>query len=154
MFIECPNCNKKFEVDDNLISEDGRLLQCGSCNHTWLYKRIIQTKVDDKPMFKKEIITEEKTPLKKSIKEPIESKNLSSNNKMYEIVKKDENKKYQSINLFKLVIVIFISFVAFIIFLDTFKIYISNIFPQINDILNSLYETLIDIFLFFKDLIK
>ena len=42
-------------------------------------------------MFKKEIITEEKTPLQKSIKEPIESKNLSSNNKKYEIVKKDEN---------------------------------------------------------------
>tara|TARA_B100001175_G_scaffold130497_1_gene110870 strand:- start:657 stop:1121 length:465 start_codon:yes stop_codon:yes gene_type:complete len=154
MFIECPNCNKKFEVDDNLIPEGGRLVQCGSCSHTWLYKKISQPKIDDKPMLKKEKNTEGKTPLKKSIKEPIESKNLSSNNKMYEIVKKDENKKYQSINLFKLVIVIFISFVAFIIFLDTFKIYISNIFPQINNILNSLYETLIDIFLFFKDLIK
>ena len=154
MFIECPNCNKKFEVDDNLISEDGRLLQCGSCNHTWLYKRIIQTKVDDKPMFKKEKITEEKTPLKKSIKESIESKNLLSNNKKYEIVKKDENKKYHSINYFKFVIVIFISFVAFIIFLDTFKVYISNVFPQINDILNNLYESLVDISLFFKDLLK
>ena len=154
MFIECPNCNKKFEVDHNLIPEDGRLVQCGSCNHTWLYKKITQPNINDKQMFKKEKITEEKTPLKKSINEPIESKNSSSNDKKYEIVKKDENKKYQSINFFKLVIVIFISFVAFIILLDTFKVYISNIFPQINDILNNLYETIIDIFLFFKDLIK
>ena len=38
--------------------------------------------------------------------------------------------------------------------LDTFKIYILNIYPQINVILNSLYEFLFDIFLFFKDLIK
>ena len=110
MFIECPNCNKKFEVDHNLIPEDGRLVQCGSCNHTWLYKKITQPNINDKQMFKKEKITEEKTPLKKSINEPIESKNLSSNDKKYEIVKKDENKKYQSINFFKLVIVIFISF--------------------------------------------
>ena len=154
MFIECPNCNKKFEVDHNLIPEDGRLVQCGSCNHTWLYKKITQPNINDKQMFKKEKITEEKTPLKKSINEPIESKNSSSNDKKYEIVKKDENKKYQSINFFKLVIVIFISFVAFIILLDTFKVYISNIFPQINDILNNLYKKIIDIFLFFKDLIK
>ena len=46
------------------------------------------------------------------------------------------------------------SVTALILVLDTFKIYISNIYPQINNVLNSLYESLFDIFLFFKDLIK
>ena len=154
MFIECPNCNKKFEVDQNLIPEQGRLVQCGSCGHTWLYKNSIQPTIDAKPLFKKEIITEDKTYLKKSEQVTVESKNLLSNKKKYEIVKKDENNEYHGVNYFKLFIVIFISFVAFIILLDTFKVYISNIFPQINDILNNLYESLVDLSLFFKDLLK
>ena len=154
MFIECPNCNKKFEVDHNLIPEEGRLVQCGSCGHTWLFKKVIQPIIDTKPTVKKEKITEKNIPLKKSIKENVESKNLLSDKKKYEIVKKDEKNEYQGINYFKLFIVIVISFVAFIILLDTFKIYISNIFPQINDILNNLYESILDISLFFKDLLK
>ena len=154
MFIECPNCNKKFEVDHNLIPEEGRLVQCGSCEHTWLFKKVIQPIIDAKPTVKKEKITEKNIPLKKSIKENVESKNLLSDKKKYEIVKKDEKNEYQGINYFKLFIVIIISFVAFIILLDTFKIYISNIFPQINDILNNLYESIVDISLFFKDLLK
>ena len=154
MFIECPNCTKKFEVDQNLIPEEGRLVQCGSCGHTWLFKKAIRPTIDVKPTIKKEKITEKNIPLKKSIKDNVESKNLLSNKKKYEIVKKDENNEYQSINYFKLFIVIFISFVALITLLDTFKIYISNVFPQINDILDNLYESLVDMSLFFKDLLK
>ena len=37
MIISCENCNKKFELADNLIPESGRLLQCGSCSHEWHY---------------------------------------------------------------------------------------------------------------------
>ena len=45
MIIECINCNKKFELDDHLIPDTGRLLECGSCSHKWHYKPIqdIQT---------------------------------------------------------------------------------------------------------------
>ncbi len=39
MIIECTNCNKKFEVDPELIPEKGRSIQCGSCNHKWFYKK-------------------------------------------------------------------------------------------------------------------
>ena len=154
MFIECPNCNKKFEVDQNLIPDEGRLVQRGSCGHTWLYKKLIQTKKDPKPLLKKERSTKENTFIKKSKQETIENKNLLSNKKNYEIVKKDKSNEYKSINYFKLFIVILISFVAFIILVDTFKGYISNIFPQINNLLNNLYESLLDISLFFKDLLK
>ena len=38
MIITCPNCNKKFKIDNSLIPDEGRDLQCGSCNHVWLYK--------------------------------------------------------------------------------------------------------------------
>ena len=38
MIINCPNCNKKFEIDKDLIPFEGRLLQCGSCNNKWFFK--------------------------------------------------------------------------------------------------------------------
>ena len=37
MIISCEKCNKKFELEENLIPETGRLLQCGSCSHKWHY---------------------------------------------------------------------------------------------------------------------
>ena len=33
------NCNKKFEVNENLIPDEGRDLQCGSCNHIWFFNK-------------------------------------------------------------------------------------------------------------------
>ena len=39
MIISCENCNKRFEVGDNLIPEEGRLLQCSSCDHKWFFKK-------------------------------------------------------------------------------------------------------------------
>ena len=38
MIIECPKCNKKFQIDQNLIPINGRTLQCGSCDHKWFFK--------------------------------------------------------------------------------------------------------------------
>ena len=37
MIIDCPCCEKKFEIDQNLIPEEGRLLQCGFCNEKWFF---------------------------------------------------------------------------------------------------------------------
>ena len=39
MIISCENCNKKFEVSDNLIPAQGRLLQCSGCDHKWFFKK-------------------------------------------------------------------------------------------------------------------
>ena len=41
MIITCPSCEKKFEIDESLIPEKGRNLQCGSCNKKWFYKKHI-----------------------------------------------------------------------------------------------------------------
>ena len=40
MIIVCPSCDKKFEIDASLIPEEGRDLQCGSCQHLWFYKDV------------------------------------------------------------------------------------------------------------------
>ena len=39
MIITCNNCNKKFDIDSNLIPDKGRLLQCASCDHKWFFKK-------------------------------------------------------------------------------------------------------------------
>ena len=38
MIITCPYCDKKFNVDAELIPAEGRKLQCGSCDRKWHYK--------------------------------------------------------------------------------------------------------------------
>jgi predicted Zn finger-like uncharacterized protein len=38
MIIDCIKCTKKFEVNASLIPDNGRTIQCGSCNHVWFYK--------------------------------------------------------------------------------------------------------------------
>ena len=38
MIIECPNCNKKFNIAEDLIPERGRDLKCSSCGNIWHYE--------------------------------------------------------------------------------------------------------------------
>ena len=38
MIIQCIKCSKKFEVRSDLIPQNGRTIQCGSCNHIWFFK--------------------------------------------------------------------------------------------------------------------
>ena len=150
MIISCDQCHKKFEIDSNLIPKDGRLLECGSCNHKWFYKQDIEDKTE-------EIIIE---PQLKNIEEenidPIQT-NISQINELdTSSIKKEivENKKIKKISILNIIIVFIISFVALIIIIETFKDPISIFIPNIKFILNSLYEVIKDIILFFKDLIK
>ena len=157
MIISCDQCDKKFEIDSSLIPKDGRLLECGSCNHKWFYKQASKDKtkkIINEPQL--ENITEE------SIDEPqlknIEEKNIDpTQTNVFKTDKLDssiENKKIKKIGVLNVIIVFIISFVALIILVETFKDPISIYIPNIEFILNSLYEILRDIILFFKDLIK
>ncbi len=39
MIITCPKCKKKFQIDTSLIPDEGRDLQCGSCQHLWFFNK-------------------------------------------------------------------------------------------------------------------
>ena len=144
MIISCEKCNKKFELSDELVPDEGRLLQCGSCSHKWRY---IPTKTI-KLVNETDPDSSSKKKSKKTKKSIINENNQISKNQ--EIVS-DEKK---GIGLLGLTIATIISLIALLIILDTFKIYIISFIPNIDFYLSSLYESLKDIFLFFKDLIK
>ena len=59
MIIVCPCGEKKFEVDENLIPDKGRLLKCGSCDQTWFFNKNVNEQtvpLIDKPAKQKKIL--------------------------------------------------------------------------------------------------
>ena len=168
MIISCNNCNKKFEVNSNLIPDEGRLLQCSGCGNEWFFKHLTPIKVDksdnsniptifDNVSIEKELksntknnFTNQEPLIKKTkieISKPGLPKDESKNNKNL------INNKNKKINILSIIFIFIISSVAIIILLDTFKSPISKIIPKIEFILYNLYESINDIILFFKDLI-
>ena len=164
MIITCPNCNKQFKIDISLISDEGRDLQCGSCNHIWFYK----IEEDDEVLklneefVSEDIETEARNKEKKTEerKQPQEKNKPEINDeKIEKISEKQKDKTTSKItvnkgsNFFSYLIVLIISLVALIILLDTLKIPLINVFPGLEIILFNLFETLQDIKLFIIDLI-
>ena len=170
MIITCNNCNKKFVIDSNLISDKGRLLQCASCDHKWFFKKEAlentvstideETGIDGINIFDQNnsSINEEESvsdapkneieaDLEEETKEKIEV-NINESTQVNAKPKKQKN--FKILNIF---IVAIISFVAFIIIVDTFKYPIGKIVPNIEFILYNLYESIKDISLFIRDLI-
>ena len=162
MIITCPNCNKKFKIDNSLIPDEGRDLQCGSCNHVWLYK--IEEENSKILKLKEEMdINDIETKVDKNNEEIVENKNpltkieteLNNQKKEKNIEKQKETKisKNTGNKFFSYLIVFIISFVALIILLDTLKNPLIDVFPGLEIILFNLFETLQDIKLFIIDLI-
>ena len=165
MIITCPNCNKQFKIDNSLIPDEGRDLQCGSCNHIWFYnieeknnevleqkQEIISEDIETKAENKEDKIEEKQEP-KEIIKTEINNKKKEKNSEKQKnttTLKKTENKGSK---FFSYLIVFIISFVALIILLDTLKTPLINVFPGLEIILFNLFETLQDIKLFIIDLI-
>ena len=147
MIITCPNCNKQFKIDNSLIPDEGRDLQCGSCNHIWFYS--IQEKNNEVQELKQEIISEDIEKKVENKEDKIEEKN-SEKQKKTTTLKKTENKGSK---FFSYLIVFIISFVALIILLDTLKTPLINVFPGLEIVLFNLFETLQDIKLFIIDLV-
>ena len=146
MIISCTQCDKKFEIESNLIPSEGRLLQCSSCNHKWFYKKKTEKIVTDN--LKKKIFENKK------IKKPVKKqKTLSEYSKEYKTITSTVSKKKEKISTLNSILVFIISLIALILILDTFKNPISTLIPNINFLLESLYETLKDIILFIKDLL-
>ena len=179
MIITCNNCNKKFNIDSNLIPDMGRLLQCASCDHKWFFKNeVLKNTVNpivkdndyvnvldqDNPINNKEInpsdISKEETEvdIEEEHDEKIKVNNDEAPNKKID-ANIDENttvnakpKKQKNFKILNIFVVVIISFVAFIIIVDTFKYPIGQVVPNIEFILYNLYESIKDISLFIRDL--
>jgi len=195
MIITCNNCNKKFNIDSNLIPDMGRLLQCASCDHKWFFKKeILENSISpivedvdndnvldqDNPINYKEInpsdLSKEETEVdteeehdekikvnndeapNKNIDEKIKVNNDEALNEKVD-ANIDENttvnakpKKQKNFKILNIFVVVIISFVAFIIIVDTFKYPIGQVVPNIEFILYNLYESIKDISLFIRDL--
>ena len=150
MIITCNNCNKNFDLDSNLISDKGRLLQCASCDHKWFFKKevlesTVSPIVDDisidnvnifdqnKPLNDKEINpsdlqkkdvkvdTEEELDKKIKINTEEEQKKKTKVNTNENIQVKAKPKKQKNFKIFNIFIVAIISFVAFIITASTLQ---------------------------------
>ena len=157
MIITCPCEKKQFKIDDSLIPQEGRELQCGSCERVWYYKPKNESK--DPLSLNENISVNKIEPVietndinlefsKKLQKEKIVKPEIKK--EIPKAVKKLENKGFK---FFSYLIVLIISFVALIILLDTLKTPLINVFPGLEIILFNLFETLKDIKLFIIDLI-
>ena len=151
MIITCPSCQKKFELDDNLLPENGRTLQCGSCNYKWFFK-----KKDEIKIFEKQLESNENKKIDSNEANTGDQLNILKNrtNDNIDKKRKSKSKNLSILNFFNYLIVLIISFIALIIFLDTFKNNLSEIFPNLELFLYNLFETIKDLQLFFNDLFK
>ena len=154
MIIQCENCNKKFEIQDKLIPDDGRLLECGSCAHQWHYTPITKLELTDEVQIKDEPAEQliaKKTKKKSKIKKKVYQSDTDN-----EIDQTNENitTKEKNISFINFLLVGIISFVAIVILVDTFKNQIAYVIPNISLYINELHEILRDIFLFIADLSK
>ena len=170
MIITCNNCNKKFDVDSSLIPDMGRLLQCASCDHKWFFKNVVPKNAvsltdEDISNDNVNIFEQNNSPIN-----DVESVSDASNDEL-EVKLEDETKEKIEINkgkstqvntqpnkqknfkILNIFVVSIISFVAFIIIVDTFKYPIGKIVTNIEFILYNLYESIKDISLFIRDLI-
>ena len=164
MIIECPACSKKFNIDEKLIPDEGRLLKCGNCDHTWFYKKEENLKLETETIKINEI-EENKSeiniePVEKTIKQTkkirkkISKKNSTKESTSKELVSIDKSSVSRENNIIKKIFLIIISIIAFILLLDTFKNQISVIFPGILKMSESLYLVINDLKLFIKDLLR
>ena len=154
MIIQCENCNKKFEIQDNLIPDKGSLLECGSCAHQWLYTPITKLELTDEVQIKDE--PTELLIVKKTKKKSKIIKKIYENDSDNEIDQTNENikTKEKNISFINFLLVGIISFVAIVILFDTFENQIAYVIPNVGLYINELHEILRDIFLFIADLSK
>ena len=156
MIIDCPCGKKKFNVKDELIPAKGRLLQCGDCDREWFFSKNINTiEENNVEKFDEEIAQESFGIIDDKYDDEVfeEDKKEEPTNEL-ERPEKIKKQKTKQVSFFKILLVFIISFVAFILIVDTFIVQISEYFPFAKNYLDNLYQSIIDISLFFQNLIK
>ena len=173
MIIDCINCTKKFDVNASLIPDNGRTIQCGSCNHVWFYKpeieqskneikaeitipkskdNVLENKKDDQDYEKSSKTEEIKNPEKLTNSEPEFNELIETSSN--EVINENKKTTFSVSKFLSYFLVFLITFIALIIVLDTFKSPLSNIFPGLEIFLYNFFETLKDLYLFIKNLLS
>jgi predicted Zn finger-like uncharacterized protein len=165
MIISCPNCNKQFKINPSLIPDNGRDVKCGACDHVWFYKieddkiepltlsgNFTNKKIEDE--LDNKIVENINKPNDVSILKDIDDKKDKTEEKVPEkqIPLKNKIKKNTIGKFFSYLVVLIISFAALMILIDTLKVPLINVFPNLEILLFNLFEILKDIKLFIIDL--
>ena len=154
MIIVCPSCSKNFNVKEDQIPDKGRLLQCSNCKHEWFYTKNTIPIDNDIDELSNDDLTQESFGILAEEEDQHDEEIVEDKTNELEKTKTSKKKKGKSFNFFKLLLVFIISFVAFILIVDTFIVQISEYVPFAEKYLDNLYQSLIDISLFFQNLIK
>lgn len=124
MIITCPECKSRFRLniyEANAVKNQGRILQCGKCDHEWEQKRQMPPTLNNpKELKKKESL---KRKLSDKSDEILQLKQLVTNKQTEEINFID------SIPLNLKIISLFLFFTTIMLFLINHKSTISYFFP-------------------------
>ena len=154
MIIVCPSCSKNFNVREDQIPDKGRLLQCSNCKHEWFYTKntiLVEDNLDEQS---NDELTQESFGILDEEENKHDEVIVEDKTAKLEKPKNINKKKTIKVNFFKILLVFIISFVAFVLIVDTFIVQISEYVPFAEKYLDNLYQSIIDISLFFQNLIK
>ena len=154
MIIVCPSCSKNFNVRDDQIPDKGRLLQCSSCKHEWFFTKNTIPLDNDIDEISNDDLTQESFGILDEEEDRSDEVIIEEKTVELEKPRNIKKKKTSKVNFFKLLLVFIISFVAFVLIVDTFILQISEYVPFAEKYLDNLYQSIIDISLFFQNLIK
>ena len=154
MIIVCPSCGKNFNVRDDQIPDKGRLLQCSNCKHEWFFTKKTIPIDDDIDELSNDDLTQKSFGILGEEEDRSDEVIIEEKTVELEKTKNIDKKKTTKINFFKVLLVFIISFIALVLIVDTFIVQISEYVPLAEKYLDNLYQSLIDISLFFQNLIK
>jgi predicted Zn finger-like uncharacterized protein len=165
MIIDCIKCTKKFEVNASLIPDNGRTIQCGSCNHIWFYKpkieqskKEIKTEISSQKSNNKVLEHKKDDNLNEKLSKTEDTSNLenvvNAGPTSVELINENKKTTFSVSKFLSYFLVFLITFIALIIVLDTFKSPLSSIIPGLEIFLYNFFETLKDLYLFIKNLLS
>ena len=163
MIIICKSCNKNFNVPQNAIPKEGRLVQCSSCGNKWVQFPEVSKKVDTKKSIKP--VSVKKTPKKRTVKrsgptiyssEYLEKKHGikikdTSNTSKTRTAKKEVK---TSLGFYSVFLITIIFLTAFLGVLNLNKEFVILNLPVTEKYINYLFENINIIWIIFKDIVS
>ena len=162
MIVICKSCNKNFNVPQNAIPKEGRLVQCSSCGNKWVQFPEVSKKVDTKKSIKP--VSVKKTPKKRTVKrsgptiyssEYLEKKHGikikdTSNTSKTRTAKKEVK---TSLGFYSVFLITIIFLTAFLGVLNLNKELVISNLPVTEKYINYLFENINIIWIIFKDIV-